>query len=72
MIIFNILATPSLLCGYEISALRERDIRRLNTAEMKLVRHAAGYNLLDHRGNKNTLEKLTIDPIDKKVVSCTI
>jgi hypothetical protein len=34
MNVYNVLAIPSLLCGYEIWTLKQRDIRRLKTAEM--------------------------------------
>jgi hypothetical protein len=47
--VYNIIATPSLLCGCEIWSLKQRHIRRITTAEMKFVRNVAGYILLDHR-----------------------
>jgi len=47
--------------------LKQRDIRGLNTAEMKLMRHTAGYSLLDHRRNEDILEELTVDPLENKL-----
>jgi len=41
----------------EICTLKQRDIRRLKTAEMKFTRRTAGYSLLDHRRNENSQEK---------------
>jgi hypothetical protein len=35
--------------------LKERDTRRLKTAEMKFMRLAAGYSSLHHRRNEDIL-----------------
>jgi hypothetical protein len=48
--VYNILGIPSLLYGREIWALKEKDIRP-RTAEMKFMRGAAGYSLLEYRIN---------------------
>jgi len=42
---------PIVLYGCEILALKQRVVRRLQTAELKFMRHAAGYGLLDRRRN---------------------
>jgi hypothetical protein len=42
-------------------------LRRLNTTEIKFVRHKAGYNSLDHRRNKYILENPRVDPVEKKL-----
>jgi len=34
---------PTLLYGCEIWTLKQRDIRRIKTAEMKFMKHTAGY-----------------------------
>jgi hypothetical protein len=34
---------------------------------MKFIRHTAGYSLLDNRRNKDLLEELKVDPIEKKL-----
>jgi hypothetical protein len=44
----DILAILLLLYGFEIWTLKQRDVRRLKTVEMKLMRLRAGYTLLDH------------------------
>jgi hypothetical protein len=41
----NIIDIPSLLYGCEIWTLKQGDIRRLKTAEMKFMRHTATYSL---------------------------
>jgi hypothetical protein len=38
--------------------LNRRVVRRLKGAEMKCMRHTAGYSLLDHRRNEDVLEEL--------------
>jgi len=39
----------SFLYGCEIWILKQKDVRRLKTAEMKFMRRTAEYSLLDHR-----------------------
>jgi hypothetical protein len=46
---------------------KQKDIRRLKTAEMKLMRYTAGYSLLGHRGNEDILEELKVDPVTEKL-----
>jgi prophage antirepressor-like protein len=46
--------------------LKQRDIRRLKTEEMKFMRLAAVCSLLDHRRNENVLEDLKVDQDKKK------
>jgi hypothetical protein len=45
---YSILAVPLLLYGCEIWTLKQRDIRRLKTAEMEFMRCTTGYSSLDH------------------------
>jgi hypothetical protein len=40
--VYNILAIPSLSCGYEIWTWKQRDIKRLRTEEMKFMKLIAG------------------------------
>jgi hypothetical protein len=47
-----------------IVTLKQRDIRRLKTADMKFVRCTARYCLLDHEG---ILEERHVDPVEKKL-----
>jgi hypothetical protein len=37
--------------------MKYEDVTRLKTAEMKSMRHAAGYSLLDHGRNVDILEE---------------
>jgi hypothetical protein len=53
--------------GCEIYVLKQRDIRRLKTAEMKFKRSTAGYSSLDPRRNEGILEQVKIDPVEKKL-----
>jgi hypothetical protein len=46
--------------------LKQRDIRRLKTAEMKFMKHTAGYSLLDHTRNEDILEELKVDRVERK------
>jgi hypothetical protein len=48
-------------------ALKQRDMRRLKTAEMKFMRPTGGYSLLDHRRSENILEELNVDPVEEKL-----
>jgi hypothetical protein len=50
--------------------LEQRDTRRLKIEEIKFVRLAVGYSLLDHRRNKKFLEVLKVDPVEKKLAQC--
>jgi len=61
--VYNIVAIPWLLYGCEIWTLKQRDIRRLKTAEKKFMRRTAGYNLLDHRRNEDILEEIKVDSV---------
>jgi hypothetical protein len=42
-------------------------MRRLKTAEIKYVRHTAGYSLLEHRRNEDILEEFRPDPDQKEL-----
>jgi hypothetical protein len=44
--------------------LKQRNVRRLKTAEMKFMRHTEGYNLFEHIRN-DILEELEADPVEK-------
>jgi len=46
--------------------LKQSDVRRLKTAEMKFMRRTSGYSLLDHRRDEDILE-LRVDPVEKKL-----
>jgi hypothetical protein len=43
----------SLLYGCEIWTFKQRDKRKLKTAEVKFIRSTAGYSLLDCRRNED-------------------
>jgi hypothetical protein len=48
--------------------VKQRDIKRLQTAEMKLMRRTAGHSLLDRTRNEDILEELKADPDERKLV----
>jgi hypothetical protein len=54
----NISVTPLLLYGCEMWTLKQRNMRRLNTAEMKFIRRRAGYRLLQEMEDILVEEKL--------------
>jgi hypothetical protein len=60
------MSIPSLVYSCEIRTLKQKDIKRLKTEEMKFIKRTAGYNLLDHRGNEGILEELKVGPIENK------
>jgi hypothetical protein len=45
------------------NTLKQRDVRRLKTAEMKFMRCKAGHSLLSHIRNEDILKELKADPI---------
>lgn len=51
---------PVVLCG------KQRDIKRLQTAEVQFVSFTAEYNLLNQTRNGDMLEEFKVDPIKKK------
>jgi hypothetical protein len=38
----------------------------MKTAEMKFMKHTAGYSLSHQRKNEDILEELKVDPVEKK------
>jgi hypothetical protein len=61
---------PSLLYECKTWILKQRDVRRLKTAEMKFMRRTTGYSLLDHRRNEDIFEELKAEPVEKKLAQC--
>jgi hypothetical protein len=49
---------PITFMGCEIWAMKQKDIRRLKTSNIKFTDRIAGYNLLDRRRNENILEEI--------------
>jgi hypothetical protein len=52
-------------------ALKQRDIRRLKTAEMKFMRRTAGYSLLDDRESEDISEEIKVHPVEEKLSQYT-
>jgi hypothetical protein len=46
---YNTLALPALLCGCETWIIREQDISRMTSAEMKFIRRTAKYTWQDYK-----------------------
>ncbi|KAJ4443944.1 hypothetical protein ANN_05733, partial [Periplaneta americana] len=65
--LYKNLALPTLLYGSEIWVRKQRDISRLRSAEKKYLRRTAGYTLLDHKRNKDILQKLNMQPLEEKI-----
>jgi hypothetical protein len=64
-----LLALPTLLYGSEIWTTKQCDKNRLQIAESKYLRRAAGYTLLDHKRKEEILEELHVTPLEEKL--CT-
>jgi hypothetical protein len=65
--VYNALALPNLLYESEIWTLRQKDKKWLTSIEMQFFRTTAGYTLFEHKRNKEILEELTVEPVDKKL-----
>ena len=64
--IYNTLVLPTFLCGSETWTLTASQGRRIEEAEMKLLRPLAGYTLYDHKTNDYIPRELQItDTLDK-------
>lgn len=60
---YKVLARPVLMYGSEAWTVRNSDVQRLTTAEMRFLRRTAGYSLLDHKRNELITKELKITPI---------
>jgi hypothetical protein len=64
---YNTLALPTLLYGYENWA---RNKWRITSAEMKFMRRTAKYTWKDYKTIENILLELKINPTVKKIQHC--
>lgn len=60
---YKTMVIPTLVYGSEIWSLTKQQERRMEAAEMKLLRPLAGYTLLDHKPNKYIRQELGISNI---------
>ena len=67
MKIYNTLVLPTFLYGPENWTLTALDGRRIEAAEMKLLRPLAGYTLFDHKTNDSVLRELRTECILDKI-----
>ena len=67
MKIYNTLVLPTFLCGSENWTLTVLQRRRIEVAEMKLLRPLAGYTLYDHKTNDYIHRELRITGILNKI-----
>jgi len=65
--IYNTLVLPTFLYGSENWALTALQRRRVEAAEMKLLRPLAGYTLHDHRTNDSVRRELQTECILDKI-----
>jgi len=65
--IYNTLVLPIFLCGSENWTVTALQRRRIEAAEMKLVRPLAGYTLYDHKTNDYIRRELQITGILDKI-----
>jgi hypothetical protein len=54
----------------KIWTLKQKDIRRLKTTEIKFMRCTAGYSLLYRKRNEDILDDLKLEPVEKKLAQC--
>jgi hypothetical protein len=47
--------------------VKQRNIRRLKTEEVKFTRYTAASSSLDCKRNEDILEELEVDPVEKKL-----
>lgn len=60
---YKVMAIPTLLYGSETWALTLAQLRRIEAAEMRLLRPLAGYTLYDHKRNADIRKELNITAI---------
>ena len=65
--IYNTLSFPKFLCGSENLTLTALHRRRIEAAEMKLLRPLSGYTLYDHKTNDYIRRELRITGILDKI-----
>jgi len=65
--IYNTLVLPTFLCGSENWTLTASERRRIEAAEMKLLRPLTGYTLYDHKTNDYIRRELRITGILDKI-----
>ena len=65
--IYNTLVMPTFLYGSEIWTLTALKRRRIEAAEMKLLRPLAGYTLHDHKTNDSVRRELQTECILDKI-----
>jgi len=65
--IYNTLVLPTFLYGSENFTLTALQRRRIETAEMKLLRPLAGYTLYDHKANHSVRRELQTECIIDKI-----
>jgi len=68
--IYNTLVLPTFLYGSENWTLTALPRRRIEEAEMKLLRPLAGYSLYDHKTNDYVRRELQITGILDKIDEC--
>jgi len=65
--LYNTLILPTFLYGSENWTLTASQRRRIEAAEMKLLRPLAGYTLYDHKTNNSIRKELRITSIPDKI-----
>ena len=68
--IYNTLVLPTFLYGSEYWTVTALQRRRIEAAEMKLLRPLAGYTLYDHKTNDYIRRELRITSILDKIEEC--
>lgn len=58
---------PCLTYGSEIWVLKRTDERRLETAEMRFLRHVSGYTVCDEEWSEGSMSQLGMKKLDKQI-----
>jgi inositol 1,4,5-triphosphate receptor type 1 len=64
---YNTLALPTSLYGFETRAIREQDKSRITSAEMKFMGRMAQYTWQDYKTNDDILSELKIKRAEKEI-----
>lgn len=67
--IYNTMAIPQLAYGCEIWSPNQRDLRRVEAAEMRFLRSTAGVTLRDKKRSTEIRETLRVTPILEKITT---
>lgn len=66
---YKVMSIPTCLYGSEVWTMTNKDISRLQAAEMRFLRAVAGYSLLDRQRNTQIRNELNVESLIEKVTN---